>query len=134
MTLTVEAGAAVLAASGLPAAVAQLAGCSFSTLADEELLEVVRVAERARRQLEALDATLIAELEARNLPGRLVLRGPAQLLSGLLNLSPGESSARVKQARELGPRSTLTGEWLAPPPPARRERSPPGMPTSSSVR
>ncbi|HEX8304198.1 MAG TPA: DUF222 domain-containing protein [Jatrophihabitans sp.] len=114
MTTAVDAGAAVLAASGLPAAVAELAECSLSTLADDELLEVIRVTERARRQLEALDATLIAELEARNLPGRLVLRGPAQLLSGLLNLSPAESSARVRQAHELGPRSTLTGDWLPP--------------------
>jgi hypothetical protein len=104
----------VVAASGLPAAVAELAGCSLSTLVDEELLAVVRATERARRQLEALDATLIAELDARNLPGRLVLRGPAQLLSGLLNLSPAESSARVRQARELGPRTTLTGDRLPP--------------------
>jgi hypothetical protein len=114
MTVAVDMGAAVRAAAGLPDAVAELAGCSLSALADEELLEVVRVTERARRQLEALDHVLIAELEARNLPGRLVLRGPAQLLSGLLNLSPAESSARVRQARELGPRSTLTGEWLPP--------------------
>jgi len=104
----------VAAAAALPAAVCELAGCSLSTLADEELLEVVRVTERARRQLEALDATLIAELEARNLPGRLVLRGPAQLLSGLLNLSPTESSTRVRHARELARRSTLTGDWLPP--------------------
>jgi Domain of unknown function (DUF222) len=114
MTVAVDTGAAVLAAAGLPAAVAELAGCSLSGLADEDLLEVVRLAERARRQLEALDHVLIAELEARNLPGRLVLRGPAQLLSGLLNLSPAESSARVRQARELGPRSTLTGDRLPP--------------------
>ena len=114
MTTAMDAGAAVLAASALPAAVAELADCPLSALADAELLEVVRVTERARRQLEALDASLIAELEARNLPGRLVLRGPAQLLSGLLNLSPAESSARVRQARELGPRSTLTGDRLPP--------------------
>jgi Domain of unknown function (DUF222) len=83
-------------------------------LADGDLLEVLRAAERAQRQLEALDAVLIAELQARNLPGRLVLRGPAQLLSGLLNLSPAESNARVRQARELGPRTTLTGQTLPP--------------------
>ena len=112
--MAVDGGAAVLAASGLSAAVAELAQCSLSMVADEELLEVLRVTERARRQVEALDATLIAELEARNVPGRLVLRGPAQLLSGLLNLSPAESSARVRQARELGPRSTLTGGRLPP--------------------
>jgi len=101
-------------ASALPAAVAELAGCAFSALADDDLLDVLRQAEQARRQLEALDSVLIAELEARNLPGRYVLRGTTQLLSGVLNLSPAESSARVRHARELGPRTSLTGERLSP--------------------
>lgn len=101
-------------AAALPAAIAQLAGCSFSGLADDDVLEVLRLAERARRQLEALDHLLVAEVESRNLPGRYVLRGSKQLLSGLLNLSPAESGTRVRQARELGPRTSLTGERLAP--------------------
>ena len=98
----------------MPVAVAELAGCSFSALADDDLLAVIRQAERARRQLEALDAQLIAELEARNLAGRFVVRGVGQLLSGLLNLSPSESSIRVRHARELGPRTSLTGDHLSP--------------------
>jgi hypothetical protein len=114
MTVAVETSAAVRAAAGLPAAVSELAGCSLSALADEELLKVLRLAERARRQLEALDHVLIAELEARNLPGRYVLRGSKQLLSGLLTLSPSESRARVRHANELGPRTGLTGERLPP--------------------
>lgn len=101
-------------AAALPAAIAELAGCSFSGLTDDAVLEVLRLAERARRQLEALDHLLIAEVEARNLPGRHVLRGSKQLLSGLLNLSPAESGTRVRQTRELGPRTSLTGERLAP--------------------
>jgi len=104
----------MLTASAVPAAVAELAGCSFSGLADDELLDVLRLAERARRQLEALDHVLIAELEARNLPGRYVLRGSKQLLAGLLTLSPAESGARVRHAHALGPRTSLTGERLAP--------------------
>ena len=96
---------------------------------------MLRLAERARRQLETFDSVLIAEVGARNLPGRLVLRGPAQLLSGVLNLSATESSARVRQARELGPRTTLTGDRLPPLLPATAAaraagagRSPPGTP------
>jgi hypothetical protein len=104
----------VLTASTVPAAVAELAGCSFSGLIDDDVLEVLRLAERARRQLEALDSVLIAELEARNLPGRYVLRGSKQLLAGLLTLSPAESGARVRHAHALGPRTSLTGERLAP--------------------
>jgi hypothetical protein len=114
MTSTTGLSDAPAIASALPAAVAELAGCSFSALTDDDLLEVLRLAERARRQLEALDHVLIAELEARNLPGRYVLRGSKQLLSGLLTLSPSESGARVRHARELGPRTGLTGERLSP--------------------
>src|SRR5919112_220239 len=114
MTATTVRGAAPVLASALPAAVAELAGCPLSGLPDDELLEVVRLAEQARRQLEAFDHVLIAELEARNLAGRYVLRGTKQLLSGLLNLSPAESGARVRHAHELGPRTSLTGEQLPP--------------------
>ena len=114
MTASVTAHEATARASALPAAIAELAGCSFAALADDDLVEVIRLAERSRRQLEALDSVLIAELEARNLAGRYVLRGTKQLLSGLLNLSPTESSTRVRHAHDLGPRATLTGELLPP--------------------
>jgi hypothetical protein len=114
MTVMVSSSEAVNAASAVPAAVAELAGCSFAAVPDDDLLEVIRQAERARRQLEALDAVFIAEIEARNLPGRYVLRGSKQLLAGLLTLSPAESGTRVRQAHALGPRTTLTGERLAP--------------------
>lgn len=114
MTATVASGEALAIASALPAVTAELAGCSFATLNDDDLFEVIRHAERARRRLEALDAALIAELEARNLPGRYVLRGSKQLLAGLLTLSSAESAARVRQAHQLGPRTSLTGERLAP--------------------
>ncbi len=115
MALTGTMGAAaVVAASGLPVAVAALVGASLAPLSDDELLEVVRVAERARRQLEAFDAVLIAELEARNVAGRLVMRGSKQVLSGVLNLSPAESSIRVRHAHELGHRLSLSGEVLPP--------------------
>lgn len=57
---------------------------------------------------------LIAELEARNVAGRLVMRGSKQVLSGVLNLSPAESSSRVRHAAELGPRLSLSGEVLPP--------------------
>ena len=115
MALTgVGEAAAAVAASALPGAVAALVGVPLSPLSDDELLEVVRVAERARRQLEAFDAVLIAELEARNVAGRLVMRGSKQVLSGVLNLSAAESSSRVRHAHELGPRLSLSGEVLPP--------------------
>ena len=80
----------------------------LSSLAEDQLLAMVREVERAKRRLEALDARLIAELEERNLPGKYVMRSTAALLAGLLNLSPREAAARVRQARALGPRLTVT--------------------------
>ncbi|HET6210825.1 MAG TPA: DUF222 domain-containing protein, partial [Jatrophihabitans sp.] len=62
----------------------------------------------------ALDARLIAELDERNLPGKYVMRSTGALLAGLLNLSPREAAQRVRHARHLGPRVTVTGERLAP--------------------
>ena len=110
----VIASEVVAMAAALPVAVAEFADNSFSALSDEQLLEVMRYHEQARRRLEALDGLLIAEVDARNLPGRYVMRGTRQLLAGVLNLSPSESGPRVRQARELGPRVTVTGERLEP--------------------
>jgi len=110
-TTTCEASAG---AAGLSAAVAELIALPLSPLTEPELLDTMRLVEQARRQLEYLDHVLVAEVEARNVAARYVLRGTSYFLSGLLTLSPGESSRRVRQARELGPRITLTGDRLEP--------------------
>lgn len=72
----------------------------------------MRLAEQARRQLEAFDNRSITEVEARNLPGRQLARSTGTFLTGLLNLAPGEAQARVRQARELGQQTSLLGERL----------------------
>ncbi|MDQ2837505.1 MAG: HNH endonuclease [Actinomycetota bacterium] len=96
------------------AAVSEVLGCSLAGLSEDELLDVIRVMEKARRKVEAFDHAVVAELEARNVPGRYVVRGSRQFLAGLLNLSPGEAGVRVRQAHELGSRVTLTGDVLPP--------------------
>lgn len=100
--------------AALSAAIAELTALPLSPLTETELLDTMRLVEQARRQLEYLDHVLVAEVEARNVPARYVLRGTSYFLSCLLSLSPGESSRRVRQARELGPRITLTGDRLEP--------------------
>lgn len=109
MATTPVAAAAVLCAD-----VAELMTIPLSSLGETELLDMLRLAEQARRQLEHLDQLLIAEVEARNVPARYVLRGTSYFLAGLLNLAPGESSLRAKRARELSPRLSPTGERLEP--------------------
>jgi hypothetical protein len=99
---------------GLSAAVDEVSAVSLSRLGEDELLGMLREVERARRRLEALEHRLVAEVEERNLPGRYVMRSTAALLGGVLNLSPREAAQRVRQARFLGPRVTVSGERLGP--------------------
>jgi hypothetical protein len=101
-------------AAGLSAAVDDVAGVELPGLGEDELLDVLREVERARRRLEAYEARLVAELDERNLPGKYLARSTAALLAGVLNLSPREAAQRVRHARHLGPRITVTGQRLAP--------------------
>jgi hypothetical protein len=101
-------------AVGLSAAVDEAVDASLSRLGEDELLGMLRETERARRRLEALEHRLVAEVEERNLAGRYVMRSTAALLGGVLNLSPREAAQRVRHARYLGPRVTVTGERLEP--------------------
>ncbi|HEV2886978.1 MAG TPA: DUF222 domain-containing protein [Jatrophihabitans sp.] len=112
--MTATATEATAAAAALSAVVAELIAAPLSPLTEPELLDTIRMVEQARRQLEYLDHVLVSEIEARNVPARHVLRGTSYFLAGLLTLSPAESSRRVRQARELGPRVTLTGDRLEP--------------------
>jgi hypothetical protein len=100
--------------AGLSAAVDEVAGVSLSSLAEDELLSLLREVEQARRRLEALEYRVVAEVDERNLPGRFVMRSTGALLAGVLNLSPREAGERVRHARYLGPRITVTGDRLAP--------------------
>ena len=87
--MTAIATTPVASATVLCAGVAELMTIPLSSLDETELLDMLRLAEQARRQLEHLDQLLIAEVEARNVPARYVLRGARYFLAGLLNLAPG---------------------------------------------
>jgi hypothetical protein len=119
--------------AGLSAAVDEVAGVELSRLGEDELLDLLREVERARRRLEAYEARLIAEVDERNLPGKYLARSSAALLAGVLNLSPREAAARVRHARHLGPRITVTGQRLAPLLPAVAEARAAGSITTQHV-
>ncbi|MGX7681658.1 DUF222 domain-containing protein [Jatrophihabitans sp. DSM 45814] len=108
------AGSVLAAVAALSAAVAGLAGSSWAGLDDQAALAVVRQVETARRQLEAYDAPLVAEIEARGLPAKHVHRSTARWLSAVLNLSAAEAARRVGHAHALGERRALTGQPLPP--------------------
>jgi hypothetical protein len=67
---------AVAAVAALAAAVDELLSVSWSGLSDDGFLDVVQSVETSRRRLEAADLPLVAELDARGLPDRLLARGP----------------------------------------------------------
>ncbi|HJQ00509.1 MAG TPA: DUF222 domain-containing protein [Jatrophihabitans sp.] len=96
------------------AAVEEIAAVSLSSLAEDELLAALRETERVRRQLEAFEHRLVAEVAERNLPGQVRDALDRGVAGGVLNLSPREAAQRVRHAHYLGPRITVTGERLEP--------------------
>jgi hypothetical protein len=126
-------GEARAVTAGLAVVVGELGSVSLSSLAEQELLGVVREVERARRRLEALEHRLIAEVEERNLPGKHLVRSAGAFLADLLNLSAREASVRVRHARYLGPRVTVTGQRLQPLLPATATARSDGLITAQHV-
>lgn len=86
---------------------------ALTGLDDDEVLDVVRECELARRRLSAVDHTTITELEVRSVPARFRQRSAAGVLSELLGIDLAEARDRVRRAAELGPRTATSGEPLA---------------------
>jgi hypothetical protein len=115
---TALAGVVPALADAALAAVTELTSADLSALDESQLLELIRTVEKLRRKVEAFDNVTIPQLEARGIPARYVLRGTGQFVTGLLNLAPSESAARVRHARELGVRVQLSGDVGEPLSPA----------------
>jgi Domain of unknown function (DUF222) len=101
-------------ATGLSAAVDDLLTAPISRYQPEELLALLAAVDTELRRLAAVDARLVGEVDQRNLGAELGARTTAGLLGQLLRVAPGEAAARLRAARDLGPRRGLTGEELAP--------------------
>ena len=101
-------------AAELHAAVAALQRRRLDTDGDETLLELLRALEEARSRLAALDAAIVAQVQARGLAGQRACSTTASLLTQLLRVHPREAAARVRAAQDLGPRRALTGDRLEP--------------------
>jgi hypothetical protein len=98
----------------LRAAIDGLLGAGLSALPGPELLELVKSVDAQARRLAAVDANVIAEVDARHLAVELKARDTETVLGELLLLNRGEAKRRVEAARDLGPRLTLTGDALGP--------------------
>jgi Domain of unknown function (DUF222)/HNH endonuclease len=98
----------------LRGAVDSLLSTELSMLGSGEVTGLLADLEVQRRRLEAVDQQVIAETDRRGLAGDYGSGTAANLLSRLLRISPVEAQARVARARDLGPRTGLTGEPLEP--------------------
>jgi hypothetical protein len=99
---------------GLQAVSHELTTPSLASSSDAQLIDLLRDAEVARRQLASFDQVLIAEIVQRGLAPQFGFSSVRALLRGVLRVSPGEASSRVKAAAVLGPRQALNGEALEP--------------------
>src|SRR6185503_19105375 len=84
------------------------------TASDAELLaELVELeAELCRVQFRQL--SVLAELNARNVPGALGLRGLADLIAAQVRCTRVDARRRAKAVERFGARRALTGETLEP--------------------
>jgi hypothetical protein len=102
------------ALAGFAAAIDQLRDLDLVGLSRTDLLDFTRDLERQRRRLAQVDHRVVAELDDRRVAAELCLPNTRALLRGLLRISPGEASRRVRAAADLGPRRGLTGDVLPP--------------------
>ena len=98
--------------AGLDAAVAALGALDWDGLSTTDLLSALDRLETARRRATACAHDAAAAVERR---GEQVLGAkPHRVIADVLRVSPGEAKRRIRQAGRLAPRTTLTGQPIAP--------------------
>jgi Domain of unknown function (DUF222) len=102
------------AVDALHAAVDRLLAADLDLLPAAELPGLFARLETERRRLEAVDHELLVALDERGIAGEYGRTGTADLLNELARVAPGEATARMRAARDLGPRRQVTGAPLAP--------------------
>ena len=90
----------------------QAADCT--ALGDAAVIESLRELERLHRRLDHVGYSLIAEADARGLPGVHGARSMTAFLRGLLRIESGDAHARVAAAAAAGPRRGMDGVPLSP--------------------
>lgn len=102
--------------AGLDAAIAAVGALDWDAAPVPELLEGLDRLETARRQATACAYDAAAAVDRRS---EDALGGAShRILADVLRLSPGEAKRRIRGAAQLAPRTTLTGQSVAPELPA----------------
>lgn len=102
------------ALSGLEAAFDAVAGLSFDALTCPEVLAVLSRLETLTRREPVVEHRLISQLVRDGSAVELGAKNFASVLSTRLRISANEARRRLDEAQDLGPRTALTGEPLAP--------------------
>lgn len=98
----------------LVAAVDSLLSESLTSASDDAVLAAARAVETARRRLETFDHPVVAELDRRSVLARELAPSADRFLAELWNSSPAEAKRRVRHARDLSARESLSGGELPP--------------------
>ena len=93
--------------------VSRIGGHSYDALTTPERFMYLESLEDEMRRLPVAGHELINQIECQATPAELGGKF-AHVLADRLRITRGEANRRIKDARALGPRQTLTGEPLAP--------------------
>jgi Domain of unknown function (DUF222)/HNH endonuclease len=102
------------AVEALGSVVDELLDANLDLLPAAELPKLFTTLETQRRRLEAVDHELVVALDERGLAGEYGRSTTADLMNELCRVAPGEATARVHAARDLGPRRQVSGAALPP--------------------
>jgi hypothetical protein len=81
---------------------------------DHQLVEFMQGLERETNMVAVLQHLIIAECQARDLPGKLTQSSMTRVLTQALRISVGEASRRVQAAEQVGDRASMTGQPMQP--------------------
>jgi len=95
-------------------AISELLDADLSRLTEDQLLELVRAADRVTRRLAAVDHRLSGEVIGRGIAGLRGYRDTATLLAQLTSSTLSQARARTNAEAMLGTRRTVTGAVLPP--------------------
>src|SRR6185437_3946234 len=86
----------------------------LASASDEGLLAELRKLEGELCRVQFRQLSVLAELNARNVPGALGLRGLADLIAAPVRCTRVEARRRARAVERFGARRALTGEALEP--------------------
>jgi hypothetical protein len=109
-----DAASISAAYDALDAAYDTVAALSYDTLDTPVTLECLSRLETLRRRMPAPEHQLLTHAQTQTIPTAIGANNWADVLATRLRISSTEATRRVKDADDLAPRTTITGEPLAP--------------------